>query len=505
MRRFTFLQQAADLLSRPSFIWVVIGLLGLQAAWIALSGVYPMAFDEEYHLGLIKLFADHLSPFWNAQPAGADAFGAVVRDPSYLYHYGMSFPYRLIRLFTNDLMTQVLLLRAMNIGLFAGGLYVYRRVLLKTGASMALVHGCLLIFVLIPVVPLLAAQINYDNVFFLLVGVSLWLALRFSESLGSKQPADVAALLLLLVVGIAGSLIKYAFLPILLALLLYAGFRLQRVYRSPRIIIAHLLAGFAKLGMAAKIGLVISLLIAIGLAGERYGLNIIRYHTPVADCSQVLSEEQCSQYGPWKRDHTLELTKTNNGDGPHIYMLRWLSGMWLRLFFAVAGPGVNYQTRGPLTIPALAAIGFAGIGTVLVLCSGRALFRKYNAAALRLLLVMVAVYIATLWLDGYEAYHRTGKPVAINGRYLLPVLPIVFVCCGMAVSITLRRWPQFKAVVVGVAILCLLWGGGALTYILRSNDAWYWPGSPLRSANHAIQNTVGPVTPGYREPTKFLP
>ncbi|HEY5442555.1 MAG TPA: hypothetical protein VIJ68_03385, partial [Candidatus Saccharimonadales bacterium] len=144
---------------------VILGLLVLQAAWIALSGRYPMAFDEDFHLGIIRLYAHHLSPFWSGQPAGGDQFGAVARDPSYLYQWLMSFPYRFVGLFTGDQTIQVLWLRAINIGLFTSGLVLYRRLLAKTGASRAMIHTCLLIFVLIPVVPLLAAQINYDNLF----------------------------------------------------------------------------------------------------------------------------------------------------------------------------------------------------------------------------------------------------------------------------------------------------------------------------------------------------
>src|SRR4051812_29328265 len=96
------MKQIYYLLSRKSFFWAILALFVLQSAWIALSGRYPMAFDEDFHLGIIRLFAHHASPFWSTQPAGADAFGAVARDPSYLYQWLMSFPYRLISAITGD-------------------------------------------------------------------------------------------------------------------------------------------------------------------------------------------------------------------------------------------------------------------------------------------------------------------------------------------------------------------------------------------------------------------
>ena len=86
-----------------------MALFVLQAAWIALSGRYPMAFDENFHLGIIRLYAHHISPFWSGQPAGANAFGAVARDPSYLYQYLMSFPYRLVSIFTSSQTAHVLI------------------------------------------------------------------------------------------------------------------------------------------------------------------------------------------------------------------------------------------------------------------------------------------------------------------------------------------------------------------------------------------------------------
>src|SRR5580692_8418743 len=99
-KQSSYRRRAVALIGSRRFFWGIVALLVLQAVWIACSGRYPMAFDEDFHLGIIRLYAHHLSPFWNGQPAGADAFGAVSRDPSYLYHYLMSFPYRLTSVFT---------------------------------------------------------------------------------------------------------------------------------------------------------------------------------------------------------------------------------------------------------------------------------------------------------------------------------------------------------------------------------------------------------------------
>jgi hypothetical protein len=49
---------AAVLRSRRSAIGALIFFV-LEGLWIACSAVYPMAFDEEFHFGLIKVYSHH--------------------------------------------------------------------------------------------------------------------------------------------------------------------------------------------------------------------------------------------------------------------------------------------------------------------------------------------------------------------------------------------------------------------------------------------------------------
>lgn len=489
-------RRLSALLGDRYFFWGVIGLLVLQAAWIAASGLYPMAFDEDFHLGIIRLYAHHISPFWSSQPNAADALGPVLRDPSYLYHWLMSFPYRLIAGFTSDQTIQVLVLRAINIGLFAWGLTIFRRLLLKTGASRAIVHSCLLIFVLIPVAPLLAAQINYDNLFLPVVGITLLLTIELDRRLSNSR-LQINPLMRLLTLCLLASLIKYAFLPIFIAIVVYL---LVRIWRQR----GHLTVQMEN-NRFRTIMLAVALIFSLTLAVQRYGVNLVRYHTPVPDCSQVLSVETCNHYGPWSRDHFLETHKPAGAPtSPFTFGHKWLYGMWLRLFFAVDGPATNFQTRGPLILPGIGAIVFAGISVVAVLCYGRRIWRDYDTRVLTLLSVVSALYLAILWLDGYRTFLRVGQPVAINGRYLFPVLPFLLLIGALALNSFLRKRNDVKLLIGGLAVLCLLWGGGALTYILRSNTAWYWPAPFVTSANRSVQNMLGPVTPGYNKPEEFV-
>jgi hypothetical protein len=486
------------------FFWFIVGVFVFQAVWLAATANYPMAFDEDFHFGLIKIYAHHISPFWSGQPAGADIFGALTRDPSYLYQYLMSFPYRLINLFTHRETIQVLFLRAINIGLFAWALVLYRRLLSKTRASQALINLSLLIFVLIPIVPYLGAQINYDNLMIPLTALALILTVRLRHSMKAGI-FNTHAMLYLYSVLLAASLVKYAFLPILLAITGYLLYEAYKFYGTPSALIEAIRIGGRRISRPALIGLMALGLVTTVLFVERYAVNIVKYHAPVADCGQVLDYSHCKDYGPWIRDYNLE---QNKGD-PSLSLLAfnndWFKGMWYRSFFGISGVKNDFANSGPLTYPAVGTIVFAGVGAAAFLVTAKKLWRRYYAPAMWLLLTVSLVYVVVLWLDNYQMYNQTGIAVAINGRYLLPVIPIVVLMTALGVNEVLgpRRW--LKAALASVVILSYLWGGGFLTYVLRSNDSWYWPGTPLKGANEFIIRDIGPYVPGFRHPLQYMP
>ncbi len=487
-------------------------MLVAQAAWIALSGRYPMAFDEDFHLGVIKLYAHHPSPFWSYNPPGTEIYGPIARDPSYLYHLLMSWPYRLISLFTHNQVAQVMLLRAINIGLFASGLVLFRKLLGKVGASRAMVNVSLLAFVLIPVVPMLAAQINYDNLFVPAVGLSLLLTVNFAEELRSKKRVNLNQLALLVTCILLASLVKYAFLPLLLVIAAYVVWELVITFRGWRKIAAAFRAGLAKTGRRARWTLLLAVLLALGLFTERYGVNMVRYHKPVPDCNQVLSLKQCRSYGPWVRDYDLAAAKKSLPpthdkvkDNPIAYTTEnWFYGMWLRLFFTLNGPVGQFETRGPFPVPAIGAIVFFAGGFLLLVRYWHRILKSYNLEVIRFFMMATLSYIIVLWVTEYQAYLHTGQPVAVNGRYLLPVLPLILVLIALAYARLLAGRPRLKPWLAGLAIACLLWGGGALTFILRSNDNWLWDNSTARHVNYDVRTVVGPLVPGYRNPIEFL-
>lgn len=498
------LQKLKTFLGSAKFFWIIVGLFTLQAVWLACSALYPMAFDEDFHFGLIKLYAYHASPFWDAHPVGGDIFGALTRDPSYLYQYLMSFPYRLISALTSSQSAQVIALRFLNIGFVAIGLVLYRKLLLKTKAPSLYVNLSLFLFVLVPIFPYLAAQINYDNLLLPLIAWALLLTVKLRESF-TKKSLDVKTLLILTSVLMASSLVKYAFLPIFVIILAYLIYGAYLTYVTPKNLWQAITKGSKSLSRLALVGLSLLAIISGVLFVERYGINLAKYHSPTVDCGKVLDYDHCRSYGPWIRDYDLERAKGDTSLSALAFNNDWFQGMWFRSFFAISGATNDFQNSGPLTLPAVGTILFASIGLIAFIYKGKAVIRRYNSPVIWLLLCVSVFYVGVLWLDNYQMYTKAGKAVAINGRYLLPVIPIAMLLTALAINEALKACTWLKLTLGTGVVICYLWGGGALTWILRSHDTWYWTNGPLNGTNRFIQSNAGPYVPGYRHPEQFMP
>jgi len=469
-----FGKNVAAIIRSRIFFGVVISLFVLQAGWLAISARYPMAFDESYHVGIIKLYTHQLSPLFMSQPDGPAPFGALTRDPSYLYHWLLSFPYRLLSIWFNNQVLVVVLLRLLNVALFAAGLVLFRKVLLKTRASPTIVHLTILFFTLVPVVPLLAAHVNYDNLLMLLVPLSLLLTLQFHDRLVQRKLCSLPLLLNIFSLNLLGSLVKFAYLPILTANVLCILYLVWKHGKPRR-------KQWRKLTRVKKYPAVILCLVSIILFVQMYGVNIVRYHNIIPQCGQVLSVERCKAYPPWARNYDAKAHKVPDTGNPVAFVGGWLYGMFYRSFFAINGSGLvaTYDNKPPLPILSAAAIAVFGFGSFFAFRYRQQIVG--SDPALSILLFVCLVYLVSLLGRNYHDYAQLGQLVAINGRYLVLIMLPVLLAIGLAFQYHLRQHTQGLLVVV--VFLAFLQGGGALSYIYDSNIHWY------RSDSHFIQQT----------------
>ncbi|HSX33446.1 MAG TPA: hypothetical protein VLF91_03870 [Candidatus Saccharimonadales bacterium] len=490
-------RKLSHLLATHGFLRATLLFFGLESVWIALSARYPMAFDEDFHFGIIKIYSHHWLPFLGSQPAETSTFGAVARDPSYFYHYLMSFPYRLIELCTSSQTAQIIVLRLLNVMLFGLGLWLFHRLMLRVGASPLLSNVSLAFFVLIPIVPLLAGQINYDNLLMPVVAASCLLTLSIADGLRHKRLV-LRDVVLLAALCLMGSIIKYAFLPIAFAI---GVFLLWTAWRAVgwRALWPVVRDAYQRCTTTAKLWLLAALVVSFGLFAQRYVVNVLTYHAPIPDCAKVLSEDACMSYGPWARDYQYKQTKLDFAPNPLVYTPQWLEGLHYRLFFMISGPSNQYQNYPPLLLPSAAFVVLFVIGLLAIIFYARETFRGQSALAF--LLLCSALYLTILWADNFAEYGRTGVVAAVNGRYLLPILLLLAAVAGRALTVAFRHFPRLGSVLLLVALLCFVDGGGVFSFMARSDSTWYWPNRAVTSVNTAAHNLVAPLV--VRTPNEY--
>lgn len=481
-----FVSKFLSIIKSKGFYRFVIGFFIFEAAWIAITAAYPQAFDENFHFGLIKVYSHYWLPFLSKQPPNADAYGAVARDPSYLYHYLMSFPYRIITLFAKTQTAQVILLRFINIGFFATGLVLFRKLLIKTKLSVGLSNLLILLVALIPVVPQLAGQINYDNLLFPLVAVVCLLSFNLIDQIKKAEPKFKTYMSLLIVCFIA-SLVKYAFLPIFLAITLFFIYYLIKKFGlKPGVIFTKLIAEFKKQSVIAKVILPGLLILLIGMFIQRDGYNLVRYHTIVPDCSNVLSTNACKEYAPWvaniERHQAALKDNIVASKNPIYYLGQWMYWMWYRLFFAINGPSSQYVNYPPLPLPSAIAAIAAITGLIALIKYRKKLFR--SNPYLVLLGVISVVYILALLVQGYTTYQFTAVLENMNGRYLVPILFLLLAIFGKAITYSLKKKRTLAVILACLVVVLFLEGGGLLTFIDRSNQNWDFKNTSIIKINN---------------------
>lgn len=489
-----------SLLSSPKFFWLVLALFAFGAAFLAITSVYPMAFDEDFHLGMIQLYSAVWNPFAITQTPDAAAYGSVVTDPSYLFHYLMSFPYRLLDFLGASLETTVIMLRLFNVALFAASIVIFRRVLLGAGLSPLITHSVLAFALLIPVSSMLAAQLNYDNVIMVVTAVSLLLTLRIRESLLAGKLALVL-LGWLAILQLLASITKYAYLPIAAGLVLYLVILLVRHARARPI----WRDGWRVLGgtsPALLVALVVLLVGSVLLFAQRYVGNLVTYQDIVPDCGIVLTVDECNQYSVWRRDTALHQALTPESTAqlktlPEYVATDWLWGMQERLFFTVSGPTLDHQTRSGLPVLRAMMVGVAVFGLVMFMVFARRILGRYPV--FWLFISVIVVYVGVLIVQQYGMYRYTGAPVAINGRYLLPLLPLfgALVALGLAELLRSTRVTIAAPLLITAVLLgCALQGGGVVTYIVQSSPDWFRAGW-ARDVTSGIRDALAPMLPSH--------
>ena len=147
-----------------------------------------------------------ISQYWRVHPVKSEnsatiaALGDIQRAPSFFYHYVMSFPLKIIRLFTDDVMMQVMALRLINVMFIAGSMLVIYKTIKLVYRSELIARISLLALTFVGMFTWVAASINYDNLAFLLFWFMIYWALMALQKYSPTKLALAVSTSLLLII-----------------------------------------------------------------------------------------------------------------------------------------------------------------------------------------------------------------------------------------------------------------------------------------------------------------
>lgn len=474
MRHINIIVDGAKHNKNILFLLTVLALFTFETLWLALKSAFPMAFDEAYHFGLTQFFSGHLNPYITAQDPSTYGFGNIVHNSSWLYHWLLSFPYRVFA-FSDSLYVEVVGLRIVNIAIALGSLLVLHRLLSFFSLGYNTRTLVVALFAFTPVVTALSAQINYDNLLLLVSLGVMYNCVKFVHETHIKKP-NATTLIWLVLLLLVGPLVKFSFLPILFGVLLVIAWTCVRLGKNRTKHRAGLLKSFRKLPIASRYAATIAIIVVGSVCGLYYGQNFLRYHSLTPTCDQVLSVEACHNYYSWERNYQLaqSFDETKQLQNPVVYSYHWAVTSWYHLYGEIIPTGGIVHIARSFYVILLLATSAAALAT---LVHGPSIWRAN--LLLWVLLTISGVYILGLLSRNYHDYRQLGEAVAVQGRYLVPILPIYYTLLVMGVRevIDQSRIRDAKRLKLGLAIFVLflcVWYGGAVRYIsdVLPNHSW---------------------------------
>jgi hypothetical protein len=472
------LQKVRTFVGGKRFFVCIVVLVLVQGLWF-MASIKPKMFDEPRHTMFITKYTERLNPFISQQSPDWDSLGEVTRDPNYLFYYLMSFPARLVAIFTDSFIVRVTVLRAIVLGIFIVGLVLWRRLFRALGLSDSVSNVTLLFLVLTPTIAPLPAAVNYDGVVFAVTALFLLWSVRI---LKSKKP-DALQLARLVAVGLIACLIKFTFIAVILPVFLLLGFYLAKNHGKN--LLPDVWKSFLGLDLPLRMGVTLGLLIAVGLFIERPVMNIVKHRNIAPACQDFISEERCTIDPVAERNQKLLKEKPAGFmplSPPDYALLLWIPSM------ITTQTRVASETSPTLPMQFLFYL-FAIGGVVLVVYYLGGLKKKDRA--LIVLVIVTLIYSAVLFMENYQAYITYAAPLAMNGRYLLPVMPIFLALVAQAVKgLAGVRYRTLLTSGLIVLLITFSQGGGIVMSVLTADDTYYWENAAVSRVNKQAKRVV---------------
>ncbi len=358
------------------------------------EGIPP---DESYHLGIIRQFKN--TPFLLKDNETSYQFGQISRTP-FLYHFLASKTLILNNLFN---IPELYFLRMIS-NMMGIIYFILALKFIKIASSNKLTHLLFMTIVTFTtMLPYLFSSVHYDNSVNLLSLISFILIFLLYKS------KDLHYALYVFLVGLVGVLVKSTFAPLLLCQILGIFFLFIKNQRD-----SHIRSFFQRILEKKLLVTVVVLLFVINT--YYFGINIYKYGTPFAKCTDVLTHEQCLKNGIYRRgivfskSDPMKPSTSSLLDYYYIWQKRMIGSLY----------GIySHQTLGLNdTFVAIILIIFNILKYLFIIRLARKVFSSLDYS----FLMIVALYIGIIFYTNYNSYLISGIPVATQGRYLLPII-----------------------------------------------------------------------------------
>jgi len=302
----------------------------------------------------------------------------------------------------------------------------------------------------------LSGGVNYDNLVNLLCFAGVFFLVRV---LNGKPfyPNSLGWLISMT----AGALVKVTALPLAAVTgLVWLAFALRcRRGINFRPVVDWKLA--ASLAAAA-------VLLALNLS--LWGGNIIRYRSLTPACRLVLTEEQCRENAVVRREDRillpvkLTLQDILRGGSGISDPAEWFFDYWIPTILTKIYGVMGHKTYYPDLIVTFYRLLYLGVFLAAVRYWQRPSFALGGLAALALF------YIPVLAWTNYTSELQTGfRHVAIQGRYIFPIIGVIYVLMVYSIFKIPSRWVRGAAIALAAALFA--WGSPPAA-MLQSRPAW---------------------------------
>jgi len=466
------------------FFWLIVALFVLQALWLVFSFKYAMLYDESYHYGAIMFFSQTLNPVSMSQPEQFDTYGSFIYSNASLYHYIMAFPFRAVAAFVSNQDMQIVTLRMLNVLVAVSSLFIYRKLFNALSIKKAVANTALFAYVALPITSLLSATVSYDNAIIPLTALFLLLGVTV---LKTPSEGRLRSIYLFILTGLVASLIKFTFLPIFVAGVLFLIF--MRYTQKEQTYGLTIKKYIKKRGIVLFILMCVPLVLLGALGVARYVLPVAQYGTILPGCEATIGKERCESMR-----YTNELTNKRNKQRMMPvadYIFDWSNKMITH--FDTTGIHIpdgqgGYKSEFARRLP-LQSIWITSGSLIILFCSVLMLHRHVRDKSWQFIIVTGGVFTLALLIFNMKSYYSVNQDLNVQIRYLLGFVPVMIAFGLMSID-EIIKYKNIKLVGFAIFVLLSTQGGGVIKHIVTAKDDWYWQNNTVISINDYAKKTL---------------